>query len=182
MLGTHDRQGSVIRHECPGNIIGHDAERRLYRSAILRRDNDRQKTKDDHKQLATRPLGPGSKTMVPGAIQCHQPPSFKAGDTRTPTLSTMRGHGQASVTIPGSPLGSCSPQRLYRVAIHHAHSVTRESRGKLDPLGSFVARDTTADVFTHCSRREVLGGGYLYHSLNGLSPLRIWHAEHADTS
>jgi hypothetical protein len=44
----HDRQGSASRHEYPGNIIGHDAERRLSSSAILRSDKDQQETKDDH--------------------------------------------------------------------------------------------------------------------------------------
>jgi hypothetical protein len=78
--------------------------------------------------------------------------------------------------------GSFAPQRLYRVAIHHAHCVARESGRKLDPPGSFVARDTTTNVLTHRSRRQVVRGRYLYHSLNSLAPLGIWHAEHTDAS
>src|ERR671931_1702903 len=100
MMGTHDCQGSAIGHERPVNIIGHDTERRLCCSALLRCNNDQQETEDHHEHTATRPLGPGGRTILPGAVQCHHPPSFTAGDTLTPTLSKMRGRGKASVTRP----------------------------------------------------------------------------------
>src|SRR5919109_2995496 len=100
MMGSHDRQGNAIVHEHPVDIIGHDAERRLCCSVMLRSDNDQQETADHHKQPATWPLGPGSRTMAPGAMQCHHPLSFTVGDTLTPTLSKMRGRGKASVTRP----------------------------------------------------------------------------------
>src|SRR5215510_1206212 len=99
-MGTHDRQGSAIVHEYPGNIISHDAERRFYGSAVLRSNNDQQETEDYHKHPATRSQWPGSRTMMPGAIECHYPPSFTAGDTLTLTVPKMRGRGKASVTRP----------------------------------------------------------------------------------
>jgi hypothetical protein len=99
-------------HEYPSDIIGHDAERRLYSGAILRSDNYQQETKDDHKQLATKPLGPGSQTMMPGAIQCHHPPSFKAGDTLAPILPKMRGRGKASITRPVVTPGEFFPTEI----------------------------------------------------------------------
>src|SRR5919197_3311837 len=108
MMGSHDRQGNAIMHEHPVDIIGHDAERRLCGSAMLRSDNDQQETEDHHKQPATRSLRPGSRTMTPGAMQCHHPPSFTVGDTLTPTLSKLRGRGKASVTRPVvTPRGFC---------------------------------------------------------------------------
>src|SRR5262249_29877281 len=42
-----------------------------------------------------------------------------------------------------------TPQRLDRIAVHHARSVSGQCLCKLDPLGAFVARDTTAHVLTH---------------------------------
>src|SRR5215212_5098022 len=100
MKRTHDRQRNAIVHEHAVDIIGHDADRRLCCSAMRRSDNDQQETEDHHKHTATTPLGPGGRTMRPGAIQCHHPPTFTAGDTLTPTLSKMRGRGKASVTRP----------------------------------------------------------------------------------
>src|SRR5262245_30808574 len=100
MMGQHDRQGYAIVHEPPVDIIGHDAERRLRCSAMLRSDNDQQETEDHHKHPATRLLEPGDRMLRPDAIQCHHPPSFKAGDSLTLTLSKMRGRGKASVTRP----------------------------------------------------------------------------------
>src|SRR5262245_9803836 len=100
MMGTYDRQGSAIGYEYPGDIISHDAERRLCCSAMLRSNNDQQETEDHHKHTATRSQWPGSRTMMPGAIECHYPPSFTAGDPLTLTLPKMRRCRKASVTRP----------------------------------------------------------------------------------
>src|SRR5262245_56448894 len=112
MMGTHDRQGSAIVHEYPGDIISHDAERRLCGSAMLRSNNDQQETEDHHTHPATRPLRPGSRTMMPGAIECHYPPSFTAGDPLTPTLPKIRRRGKASVARPVVTPRELSPIKI----------------------------------------------------------------------
>src|SRR5712691_1073246 len=160
MIGAHDRQESPIVPGHPIDIIGHDAEMGLCSSPLVRSDNDEQQTQDEAKHQSSRPVGLAGLTMIPGAQQRHYTLSHALRKYMA-RINVEDSEGSTDRVLPPwkhclalPMLGSFSPERVYRVAIYHAHCISRERFRKLDPLGSFVACDATADIVTHLGCRQ----------------------------
>src|SRR5215471_9456315 len=105
-------------------------------------------------------MGLAGPTMIPGTPQCQHTLSHALRKYMA-QIHVERSEGSVDTDLLPwkhclalSMLGSFFPERVYRVAIYHAHCISRERFRKFNPLGPFVACDTTADISTHLGSRQ----------------------------